>query len=325
MDVRPGERNQERNPDAAGRAGGADDEGGWLAAGSQSLDRAEPDRFLSALLAPPEARRRLIAFYAFAHVLSRVPSQVSEPMLGEIRLQWWREALDRLAGGHVDAHPVLEGLHESGALTAIGPDCLGALVEGWSAGLYPEELTREGAYEAYRRATGGGAMRAALRAAAGGPAEDTLEDWAMRAGTVHGVWRDLAALPLSLAEGQPSLPLESLIGYSASSFWLRADDPSPTLALASFCAQWASEAERLRRAQPKRGRGLPGLMPFRIARAELRRQSTCLKRGAKSQRSSRPDVDNERAHRHAELACLHSPSRLRMQALLAQAAFWRRV
>ncbi|MDX2259676.1 MAG: squalene/phytoene synthase family protein [Hyphomicrobiaceae bacterium] len=47
------------------------------------------DRYLAALLAPRSARRDLIAIAALAGELERIPTLVSEPMLGEIRLQWW--------------------------------------------------------------------------------------------------------------------------------------------------------------------------------------------------------------------------------------------
>jgi 15-cis-phytoene synthase len=51
------------------------------------------DRYISALLAPADARMDLILLAAFDAELARIPATVSEPLLGEIRLQWWRDAL----------------------------------------------------------------------------------------------------------------------------------------------------------------------------------------------------------------------------------------
>ena len=64
-------------------------------------------------------RARLAAVYAFQIELRRIPLIVSEPPLGEVRLQWWREALDEIvAGVSPRAHPVVRLLAASGAICA---------------------------------------------------------------------------------------------------------------------------------------------------------------------------------------------------------------
>ncbi len=64
-----------------------------LSACGRIVRENDPDRFFCTLFAPPAKREALFALYAFNHELARVAESVSEPMLGEIRLQWWREAL----------------------------------------------------------------------------------------------------------------------------------------------------------------------------------------------------------------------------------------
>ena len=54
---------------------------------------ADRDRYISALLAPADRRLDLMTLYAFDAELARIATTVSEPLLGEIRLQWWRDAL----------------------------------------------------------------------------------------------------------------------------------------------------------------------------------------------------------------------------------------
>ena len=67
------------------------------------------DILLAANYAPIEQRTGLLALYGFAAELARIPEQVSEPPLGLIRLQWWREALGEIFGtGAVRAHPIVE-------------------------------------------------------------------------------------------------------------------------------------------------------------------------------------------------------------------------
>ena len=52
----------------------------------------DPDRYLCDLFAKPKAREGLFALHAFNHEVAKIRELVSEPMLGHIRLQWWREA-----------------------------------------------------------------------------------------------------------------------------------------------------------------------------------------------------------------------------------------
>lgn len=80
---------------------------------------ADEDFTLSLNYALPADRLRLTALFSFLIELRRVPGSVSEAPLGEIRLQWHREALDEIvAGKRPRAHPVVEALAASGAVPA---------------------------------------------------------------------------------------------------------------------------------------------------------------------------------------------------------------
>ena len=74
--------------------------------------RADPDRWLaSRFIADRRARADVVALYAFDHELARVRRLASNALLAEIRLAWWREALDEVfAAGPVRAHPVARAL-----------------------------------------------------------------------------------------------------------------------------------------------------------------------------------------------------------------------
>ncbi|HEY4470382.1 MAG TPA: phytoene/squalene synthase family protein [Stellaceae bacterium] len=70
--------------------------------------RHDRDRYQTALFAPAERRQALLALHAFNYEIARVREIVSEPMLGQIRLQWWREVLDgAYAGMPPRQHPVV--------------------------------------------------------------------------------------------------------------------------------------------------------------------------------------------------------------------------
>ena len=65
----------------------------------ERIKRVDEDRWLSSRYAPESERRKLIALYAFVYELARVRTVVSEPGLGAIRFQWWRDALDEIGKG----------------------------------------------------------------------------------------------------------------------------------------------------------------------------------------------------------------------------------
>src|SRR5229473_1633803 len=71
---------------------------------------ADKDRYLAGLFAPAAARRHLFALYAFGCEIARVREAAREPLPGEIRLQWWRDALGGEARGEVLANPVAAAL-----------------------------------------------------------------------------------------------------------------------------------------------------------------------------------------------------------------------
>src|ERR1700732_3880785 len=91
----------ERRPARAGR----------LSPGATLVRRHDRDRFQTVLFAPAARREALFALYAFNYEIARVRESVTEPMLGQIRLQWWREAIAAaFESGPVRNHIVVEPL-----------------------------------------------------------------------------------------------------------------------------------------------------------------------------------------------------------------------
>lgn len=72
--------------------------------------RVDHDRFLCALFAPRERQAALFGLIAFNHEIGRVRETVSEPLLGQIRLQWWREAIAGIYDGTPRRHEVVTPL-----------------------------------------------------------------------------------------------------------------------------------------------------------------------------------------------------------------------
>ena len=81
-----------------------------LSPAGASVRRNDPDRFLTALFAPPEFRETLFLLFAFNHELARAREVASEPTLALMRLQWWREVVQGEPRRHELATPLAEAL-----------------------------------------------------------------------------------------------------------------------------------------------------------------------------------------------------------------------
>lgn len=180
-----------------------------FAACEETVRRRDPDRYFSALFAPPERRPLLFALYAFNHEIARVAESVREPMMADIRLQWWREAAGRACGGEPDASPVAAGLKELFARTDTPFGLLDALLDARALDAGAEAFADMAALEAYVDSSSGNVMRIAARTLGMG---DALDGLARAAGIGFGLTGLLRALPFHAARRKLFLPLDLVAG-----------------------------------------------------------------------------------------------------------------
>ena len=174
----------------------------------------DPDRALAALFAPREARADLFALYAFNVELARIAEQVSEPELGAIRLQWWREALERAAKGEATGHPVADALGITLAQRKLSPERIAALIDARSFDVATKIMPDWNALEAYLRETAGALF--ALTAESLEAAGPSLEPASAQAGIAYGLTGLMRALPVHAASGRVYLPSDALIRHGTS-------------------------------------------------------------------------------------------------------------
>lgn len=79
---------------------------------AELVHRGDPDRFRAVMAAPVEARAQLFPLYAFNLEVARAPWVTQEPLIAEMRLQWWRDVVGNTASGAARAHEVAGPLHE---------------------------------------------------------------------------------------------------------------------------------------------------------------------------------------------------------------------
>ena len=112
-------------------------------------------RWLASLFAPQAERRDLWALLAFNAEIARTREVVREPMLGQIRLQWWREAIDEAYRGQVRAHQVMMPLADAIARRAPPRARFETLIGGRLRDLDDTPFESLAALEAYAAATSG--------------------------------------------------------------------------------------------------------------------------------------------------------------------------
>lgn len=108
------------------------------------LRTGDEDRWLSSRYAEPDARNDLIALYAFCWELARVRLIVTEPTLGAIRFQWWRDALTELEEGRQPrAHDVVSVIAVMLDRSALTTADLVSIIDGYEAAFEQKDRALE--------------------------------------------------------------------------------------------------------------------------------------------------------------------------------------
>jgi phytoene synthase len=171
----------------------------------------DKDRFLATLFAPEKRRGALFALYAFNSEVARIREVVHQPMAGEIRLQWWRDALEQPGAREARSHPVASALLDIVIRYRLPIDALIGLIEARAFDLYNDPMPDLAALEGYVVHTSSTLI---------GLAAHILDHHAdvaaaRAAGLAYGITGLLRAFPLHAARGQLLVPLEVLQRHAA--------------------------------------------------------------------------------------------------------------
>jgi phytoene synthase len=223
--------------------------------------RNDPDRFLTALFAPPDKRDVLLALYAFNHELARARAVVSEPPLALIRLQWWREVVEGARRRHEVAEPLGAAL-DSGALL---PADLLPVIEAREMEAEPAIATLDD-WRHYVLTGAGGLVVAAARLL-GAADPDALRPLGAAYG-VAGMLRGFAAVA---AQQRCLLPTDLLSEQGLSPEAAIAEPDAP--GVRSVQQRLVAEGRALLSAGPRRvpGAAVAAALPAVLARRDLAR------------------------------------------------------
>jgi len=190
----------------------------------------EPDRYLAALLAPAAARTDLLALAAFAGEVARVPYIAgSEPAIGEIRLQWWRDALQSADDTALTGNPVADVLRTAARRHILPRALLLDIIEARSFELAGEDMADDAALQTYLWKSEGAVFALAGRILAPGRSAD-IEPAAAAGGQAYGLSRLLLGLAHALSRGRLLLPQSRLEAAGVTQAELLAGEGGPSVA-----------------------------------------------------------------------------------------------
>ncbi|WP_303831960.1 squalene/phytoene synthase family protein [Asticcacaulis taihuensis] len=98
---------------------------------SELLPKSEDVRLACAFIPDAEKRAEVLSLFAFLETLRDIPERTTEPLMGEIRLRWWYEAIDEIAEGRpVRYHPLTEALKAMVERYRLPTEIFHDLIEG---------------------------------------------------------------------------------------------------------------------------------------------------------------------------------------------------
>ena len=165
-------------------------------------------RYISTLFVPAEQRRGLLALYAFNVEISRVRELVSQPLPGEMRLQWWTDMLAGAGHGGVEGNPVAAELMLAIRDWRLPVERLSRLIDEHQFDLYNDPMPTMAALEGYFDDTSSALF--SLGAGIAAPSSEEVEHLARHAGLAHGMMQLMAALPLDASRRQLFVPQQLL-------------------------------------------------------------------------------------------------------------------
>jgi phytoene synthase len=185
------------------------------------------ERYASTLFVSADCRRALLALYAFNVEISRVRDQVSQPLPGEIRLQWWTDMLAGAGHGGVEGNPVAAELMRAIRTHGLPAERLSRLVDEHQFDLYNDPMPSMAALEAYIHDTSSALF--ALGARLMGRQSEATDHLARHAGLAQGFARVIATLPLDAARRQLFVPLQVLESHGSGMEEVFAGKQTPQL------------------------------------------------------------------------------------------------
>ena len=214
---------------------------------AQQLRKADRDRYHATLLLGPKGREALTALYAFNAEIASVRERAREPAAGEIRLQWWADALTGEGHGAVRQNPLADALLSTIADYGLPVPSLTRMIAARRFDLYQDPMPDVASFEGYAGETVSALYQLAAMILNGGkPVEPG--DAAGHSGVAHALIGHLRAFGHNASHGRIFVPWNVLAINGVNEGEVFAGQMSE--GLANGLAQLAEmAAEHLRKAE----------------------------------------------------------------------------
>jgi NADH dehydrogenase [ubiquinone] 1 alpha subcomplex assembly factor 6 len=232
----------------------------------------DPDRFLTSLFAPSDRRESLWAILAFNLEIAKTRERVREPMLGQIRLQWWRDAISEIFAGKPREHAVVIALARATAAHHLSRAALEELIDARETDLNPDPPPSLAALEEYAEQSAGPLLSLLAQTLGAGLPVDVCR----RLAAPQALSGLLLAIPFRGLHGRVDLPADLM--SEAELIPEAVIDPNCRPTVVDLTRHIAAKAESRRRAAVIEARGLsravrPALLCLTLANRNLARLS----------------------------------------------------
>ncbi|MBL4864553.1 MAG: squalene/phytoene synthase family protein, partial [Rhodobiaceae bacterium] len=177
------------------------------------LRRFDHDRYLAILLTPEDVRAPLCALYAFESEMARIPHSVSEPMLGEIRYQWWRETFQKMTPGEEPSHEIVGAVSETFMGSGVDPAALIPLIDSRALELTEDPFDTFDALVAHVGHVAILGADLAFQLAGQKARHETLKEEIGKIVTGYGIISHVRRLPIDASRLRLGLPLDLMGKY----------------------------------------------------------------------------------------------------------------
>lgn len=238
---------------------------------AQTLKALDRDRYAASLVLPADLRPDVQALYAFNADVAAIRERVSEPAPGEIRLQWWIDAVEGEGHGAVGQNPLAAALFATIARHELPTGPLLRLLAARRFDLYGDPMPDIAQFEGYAGETTSILLQyAALILDA--DAAPRAADAAGHLGVAQALVGHLKAFGYNAARGQIFLPLSVFAAHGVDEGAILSGRSSPALvsALVQIAEMANDHADKARHAVKALPRGLrPAFAPLALVERDL--------------------------------------------------------
>jgi len=239
---------------------------------AEQVRRFDNDRFMCSLFAPTDEREAMAAVYAFNLEVARIREIAREPLLGHMRLQWWRDALDSIYAGTPPRQDVAAAMADAVGRFGLGRGHFDRILDARSLDL--DDLGPQTLAALVDYADGTSASLAELSLEILGVTGEASRQAARDVGIAWALTGILRAVPFHAQARRVYLPAElnREVGLDVARLFESGPTAGLTSVVAAICAkawEFLGSARDYRSEVPKRA--LPALLPATLAAGYLRR------------------------------------------------------